>query len=281
MTWAELKQYLHFHTAQWYSDSEQTVVARRLVEHLSGQSFLTWKTSLNATLPQEALLPLLNDLVQGKPLQYVVGNEYFAGMLLQVNEAVLIPRPETAELVHWILQNEAASYAHRVVDIGTGSGCIALALKKNRPNWHVVGIDKSDAALKVAMNNATQEALNIHFLQADVLDDSCAFDSYSLWVSNPPYIPVEEKAAMSAQVYDHEPSMALFVTNNDPLQFYKAIEARWLAHAASHAPLYFELSSQAEQIIHYFKAKQQYIIEPKKDMYGLTRMLRIQQAWMP
>jgi release factor glutamine methyltransferase len=278
MTWAQLKQYLQTHTAQWYSDSEQTIVARRLVEHLSGQSFLVWKTLDNATLPDDDLLPLLNELSLGKPLQYVVGNEYFAGMLLQVNEAVLIPRPETAELVQWILAKEDASFPHRVIDIGTGSACIALALKKNNFNWQVVGVDKSEAALSVAQNNAKRIALDVRFMPADVLDESVTFDAYTLWVSNPPYIPMEEKADMSAQVYAYEPSMALFVTNNDPLQFYKAIEARWLQFAAPQAPLYFELSSQAEQIIHYFSAKQQYLIEHKNDMYGLTRMLRIQQV---
>ena len=279
MTWSEILAQISQQCGQWYTESEQQVVAKQLVEHLSGQSLLSWKLSANPSIEAEALEPFIAALASGRPLQYVLGYAYFSGMRLMVNDAVLIPRPETDELVEWIIEiTKTISKPQRVIDIGTGSGCIALGLKRKQQVWHVVGVDISEAALAVAGENARAQGLAMEFKHHDILSSDWPFtEQFSLWVSNPPYILPEEQHEMSEQVLKHEPHTALFVTNNDPLQFYKAIEAKWLQFGTAEAFLFFELSTEAQQIITYFQAKPTYSVWEKNDMYGKPRMLCVQR----
>jgi release factor glutamine methyltransferase len=160
-----------------------------------------------------------------EPLQYVLGKAYFFGMDMHVSSAVLIPRPETEELVRWMLDtikpNNHSVYS--VLDIGTGSGAIALALKKAQPNWNVCGVDVSQEALQVAERNSTELQLEVEWKEVDILEGNLPEGNWNTIVSNPPYITVSEGSEMRASVVQHEPHLALFVPENDPLLFYRRI----------------------------------------------------------
>ena len=176
--------------------------------------------------PDEEVLSwaTLNRLLAGEPVQYVTGIADFYGLQLQVTPDVLIPRPETEELVEWILEEQSGGRALRVIDLGTGSGCIALALKARRPEWEVTGVDISEAALGVARRNAEKTGLQLKFQEVDLLRTTILPGApYDLIVSNPPYIPPSERNRMGSSTLTHEPDLALFVPEQDPLLFYRRI----------------------------------------------------------
>ncbi len=167
----------------------------------------------------------LHRLMQGEPVQYITGKTPFLGIWLNVNPSVLIPRQETEELTDIVLRRYAANPSLRVWDIGTGSGCIAVALAYKRPSWEIYACDISQAALDTAISNALNNHTRLHCFICDILQ-SAGFDQlplFDLMISNPPYIPLSEKKIMPAQVYEHEPAQALFVPDEDPLIFYRAI----------------------------------------------------------
>jgi release factor glutamine methyltransferase len=171
---------------------------------------------------------MLDRRVEGEPLQHIVGYDEFCGLRIEVSPAALIPRPETEEVVERALQALEGRKAPRVLDVGTGTGCIALALKSERSDAHVWGCDLSSDALALARRNARRLGLDVAMLEADVLDD--AFDAtvpsgLDLLVSNPPYIPDEEADSLPPVVREHDPAVALFA-GTDPLRFYRAL-ARW------------------------------------------------------
>jgi len=184
----------------------------------------------------------VKQLLQEKPLQYILHHTTFYGLPLEVNEAVLIPRPETEELIELILKENKLT-APRIVDLGTGSGCIALALKKNLPQAKVKGVDISQEALQVAQNNAKALALDVDFNLSNLLDaDSCIRGEYDIMVSNPPYVAESDRKSMQKNVLDYEPGLALFVTNADPLQFYRPITRLTRKHLRQHGKLYVEIN---------------------------------------
>ncbi len=186
----------------------------------------------------------VKQLLQEKPLQYILGHTTFYDLPLEVNEAVLIPRPETEELIELILK-ENKQTAPRIIDLGTGSGCIALALKKNLPQAKVKGIDISQEALQVAQNNAKALSLEVDFNLCNLLDaDSCIRGEYDIMVSNPPYVTDSDKKSMQKNVLNYEPGLALFVTNADPLQFYRPIAHLALKHLRQHGKLYVEINEK-------------------------------------
>lgn len=184
-------------------------------------------------------------VVAGSPLQYVLGYAWFMGMRLKVDENVLIPRPETAELVDHITDDLARRPDLRVLDIGTGSGCIAIALARALPFAEVTATDISAGALAVAAQNARALKVKIDFVEADILKadtEKTLMKEYDVIVSNPPYIAQRERAGMDARVYEQEPAAALFVPDNDPLVFYRAI-ARFAGKVlAPEGALYFEIN---------------------------------------
>lgn len=182
-------------------------------------------------------------IIAGEPPQYVIGTARFMGMDLKVTPAVLIPRPETAELVDIITDREGGHTDLNVIDIGTGSGCIAIALSRALRFPHIEAIDISDAALAVARENARSLMADIDFLHLDILAPAHkAFDPYNVIVSNPPYIAESEKSSMEARVKDHEPASALFVPDSDPLEFYKAIADFATENLAPNGTLYLEIN---------------------------------------
>lgn len=196
---------------------------------------------------------IVSDLVAGRPLQYVLGYTEFCGLRIGVREGVLIPRPETEELVSWIVSE--AGHARRILDIGTGSGCIALALKEHLPNAAVFGADISDEALAIARDNADALHLDVSFRRADALahESPCEQsplaesleqvfgDGFNIIVSNPPYIPLPERAEMRPNVTEWEPGTALFVPEENPLLFYRAIARSGKRMLTPGGRLFFEV----------------------------------------
>lgn len=211
---------------------------------------------------------ILQKLRAHEPIQYVFGHTEWMGLDLRVTPATLIPRPETAELVEWVLHVADKNKPLRVLDIGTGSGCIAIALKKAAPNWQVTGLDISHEALDVAKENAERNNVAIHWQQADILS-LCPLPMVDVIVSNPPYICEKEKVDMQARVLDYEPARALFVPDNDPLLFYRKIAS------LKGAPiLFFEINeAYGEQVCSMLRTIGYTNVELKKDMYGKTRMV--------
>lgn len=178
----------------------------------------------------------------GWPLQYLIGRAHFMGMDLKVTPAVLIPRPETEQIVDRITDDYGDRQGLRVADIGTGSGCIAIALAKALPFAEVTAIDLSADALDVARENAAEQRVKISFIKADALHLAPENSAFDIIVSNPPYIAERERADMEPRVYEHEPEMALFVPDSDPLEFYAAISAWAVTALAPGGTLYFEIN---------------------------------------
>ena len=211
---------------------------------------------------------ILQKLRAHEPIQYVFGHTEWMGLDLRVTPATLIPRPETAELVEWVLHVADKNKPLRVLDIGTGSGCIAIALKKAAPNWQVTGLDISNEALEVAKENAQRNNVTIHWQQADILS-LCSLPMVDIIVSNPPYICEKEKVDMQARVLDYEPAKALFVPDNDPLLFYRKIAT------LKGAPiLFFEINeAYGEQVCSMLRTIGYTNVERKEDIYGKPRMV--------
>jgi release factor glutamine methyltransferase len=175
-------------------------------------------------------------------MQYVLGKAYFMGMELRVTAATLIPRPETAQLVDRIIDDFGSAKDVRLLDIGTGSGCIAIALARGLKFADISAIDISADALDVARENARNMYVSVNFERADALQLQARPNSYDVIVSNPPYIAEAERADMDARVYDHEPATALFVPDSDPLLFYRAIAVYAHTALSPHGSLYFEIN---------------------------------------
>lgn len=198
------------------------------------EAFLGWDKvhlliSKDNTIDQSDLLRFhwaLEDLRQYRPIQHIIGHTDFCGCRIEVNPDVLIPRPETEELVHWIVNNFSFSnFQFSILDLCTGSGCIAIALKKAFPQAEVTAVDVSEKALATAQRNAEANGTEIHFLQADLLNPKSDFrlPISNLIVSNPPYVRESERRQMQRNVLDHDPALALFVPDEDPLCFYRPL----------------------------------------------------------
>ena len=201
------------------------------------------------------------------PIQYVFEHTEWMGLDLRVTPATLIPRPETAELVEWIKEKSNHLQPLRVVDIGTGSGCIAIALKRDCPLWDVTGLDISAKALKIATENAERNQVHVTWKQLDILSEN--LDFIDIIVSNPPYICQKEKANMDARVLEHEPHSALFVPDTDPLLFYRRI-----AEIKAARQLFFEINeAYGKEVCDMLKQLGYQQITLKHDIYGKERMV--------
>tara|TARA_B100000767_G_scaffold264679_1_gene279839 strand:- start:9025 stop:9876 length:852 start_codon:yes stop_codon:yes gene_type:complete len=217
----------------------------------------------------------LISLKKEKPLQYILGITNFFNLELEVNSSVLIPRPETEELVDWILQKENSLIENRLLDIGTGSGCIPIALKKEIPSWQISAIDISGKALDVAKRNAINNNVKIEFHLMDILGKVNWYYDLDIIVSNPPYVVPSEKNQMRANILDYEPELALFVPEEDPLLFYKSIIEFARENLNPKGILYFEINpifvNELYSIIRNYNFE---IIEVKKDFLKNPRMIR-------
>jgi release factor glutamine methyltransferase len=227
---------------------------------------------------QEALLQLKNY----EPIQYIIGETEFYGLPFKVNKHTLIPRPETEELVEWILSKQKLithnSQLITILDIGTGTGCIAISLAKNLPNSKISALDISEEALKIAQQNAELNNVNVEFFQADILKTKTLPQQYDVIVSNPPYVREQEKKQMQQNVLNHEPNSALYVSNNDPLLFYRKISQLARNHLNPNGKVFFEINEYlSEEMFALLKSGGFQNIEIRKDIFGKYRMIKCSQ----
>jgi len=221
---------------------------------------------------------ILADLQQEKPIQYITGEAWFYGLRFEVNENTLIPRPETEELVEWILNSPIITQQptpFTILDIGTGTGCIPISLKANLPQANVSAIDVSEKALEVAKRNAASNKVEINFILTNILEVEDFNQHFDIIVSNPPYVRDLEKQEIKKNVLDHEPHLALFVEDTDALLFYRKIAQLALKNLTPNGLLFFEinqyLGKETVELLENLGFKN---IELKKDMYGNDRMIK-------
>lgn len=229
--------------ANLLGEGEARAVTMLLFEHIGGLSTVDVLTGRDAELPEETkekLRAAARRVEQGEPVQYVIGKTVFMGMELEVNMAVLIPRPETEDLVRLLISENKGQNDGKVLDIGTGSGCIALAVKRQMPDTRVTAWDVSEKALEVARRNALKNGLDVEFQLNDILLPQQPAGRFDIIVSNPPYVCISEAAEMERQVLDYEPHTALFVPDDDPLRFYRAITLFARQHLNTDGKIYFE-----------------------------------------
>jgi release factor glutamine methyltransferase len=216
---------------------------------------------------------ILKQLLLEIPIQYLLGTTSFFGLEFEVNESVLIPRPETEELVDWVLST--TSHLNTFLDIGTGSGCIAISIAKNRTDSKVSAIDVSESALKTAQKNAANNDVSVSFLQKNILETSDLECQLDCIVSNPPYVRILEKAEIKKNVLDHEPHLALFVDDNDPLLFYRKIAQLALKNLNSNGYLFFEINQYLGKEMNDLLVEMGFEnVTLKKDIYSNDRMIR-------
>ena len=217
-------------------------------------------------------------LIQNEPIQYIIGSTEFFGLNFNVDKNVLIPRPETEELVKWILKDLEKNEQEKMVsilDIGTGSGCIAIALAKKLLLANVDALDNSEEALKMAKINANKNAVEVNFFKEDILEISSFQKSYDIIVSNPPYVTLADKENMSANVVDHEPDQALFVPESDPLIYYKQIMQLGGSNLKAKGSIYFEINEYLSNDLMKLEETQFFSnIELRKDLFGKDRMIK-------
>jgi release factor glutamine methyltransferase len=229
----------------------------------------------NTTAFDMALLRLKKQ----EPIQYILGTTAFYGLTFKVNEHTLIPRPETEELVDWVLSNlHDQDSVLDIIDIGTGSGCIAISLAKNIPTARVSGLDISEKALVVAQENAVKNQVLVSFCKKDILRTTSLEKKYDVMVSNPPYVRQLEKKAMNANVLDYEPGIALFVPNEDPLLFYRKIAQLAMVSLQTRGWLYFEINEYLSKEMDVLLKEIGFAnIEIKKDFREVPRMIKCQK----
>lgn len=217
---------------------------------------------------------IFGHLTEGEPVQYVLGRAEFCGRWFSVRPGVLIPRPETEELCAWITADSKASASPKVLDIGTGSGCIAITLQLDMPESKVTAWDISADALDVARENAKQLGANVSFVKQDALNAKPEGE-WDVIVSNPPYICEKEKKDMAVNVLEHEPHTALFVPDADPLLFYRAITRLAVQTLSKGGRLYFEINPiYADDTCHMMQTEGMTAVELRSDMYGKQRMAK-------
>ncbi|MCX2453661.1 peptide chain release factor N(5)-glutamine methyltransferase [Pedobacter sp. PLR] len=257
-----------------YEEEEVKSIFSVTVEHLlklnRSSLMMNWDKELNSE-EEAQFISVATGLKTHKPIQYLLGEAYFYGSFFKVNEAVLIPRPETEELVDWILEENLANKA--VIDFGTGSGCIAIGLKKYGKAAAVTAVDISEAALALASENALRLDSAINFIHADILNLDIE-GQFDIIVSNPPYITGTEMAEMHQNVLAHEPHLALFVPDERPLLFYEAIADFAIGHLKENGKLFFEINEYlSEETIQMLKDKGFTNTVLRKDMQGKPRMI--------
>ena len=223
------------------------------------------------TFFKEALQSLKEDI----PVQHILGKTWFYSLPFYVNNSVLIPRPETEELVSWILEDLGDKVDINILDIGTGSGCIAIALAKNLTKANVWALDISEAALQTAKRNASLNQVDIHFAAQDILKTDSLPSSFDVIVSNPPYVRTLEKKELKNNVLLHEPSTALFVSDDTPLVFYNKISDLALDYLKPKGKLYFEINQYLGKEMQAMLTEKGFSSnELKKDIYGNDRMTK-------
>jgi release factor glutamine methyltransferase len=265
-----------------YDPREASLIADMVVEHVTGFTRSLRLLHAEDRLTDAQLTEHLRcraELLRWRPVQYVIGEAWFAGMRLLVDERVLIPRPETEELVDWCLSSSSLDPL-RILDVGTGSGCIALALARSLPQAEVWAADKSKEALAVASANALSLGLGIRIVELDILDRPAreALPSFDIIISNPPYVLSADRSAMRDNVLRYEPHAALFVEGQDPLLFYDAISDLASRHLTPGGRLFFEVHEEkGPDVTRLLEGKGFRNVMLKKDLSGRDRMVRAER----
>lgn len=261
-----------------YSEPESTAIAKAIltdVFHLSTIDLYAGKDIIFSKNDYERLADILNRLKRHEPLQYIIGEVNFFGLSLHVAPGILIPRPETSELIEWILNDHQQQSNLHVLDIGTGSGCIAIALAKHLPKCHVEAWDISPKSIEITNENSKKNNVLIRALQRDILQDQDFDIKVDILVSNPPYIAEEEREDMDRNVLEWEPSTALFVPDNNPLIFYKRIAEIGNRILNENGCLYFEINQRyGEETFLLLQNMGYQEIELRKDISGNDRMIK-------
>ena len=278
MTYREAEQRLASDLQLIYSNRESGQLASWVMEKITGLQRVDRLLQKNQPLTaeqKEHWVAINARMLQHEPIQYVLNEAPFMGLLLEVNQHTLIPRPETEELVSWVLEDHPEKNL-RVLDAGTGSGCIAMALKQQQLSWEITAGDLSLEALQVAAKNAARYQFHIHFAEMDMLNtqDPGWGGKYQVIVSNPPYIPHKDKASMEAHVTAYEPTTALFVPNENPLLFYKALVAAAPLHLEKGGWLYIEINEGLGDATLQLFQNVEWQAELRKDFQGNNRMIR-------
>ena len=226
-----------------YPAAEAEDLAWWVAEEMTGLTRSQIITGCKITKNIPNVQEIVDRLLHFEPVQYIFGHTLWCGLDLKVTPATLIPRPETAELVDKVERLQLKAERPKILDIGTGSGCIAIALKKRHPDWEVTGMDISPEAIVVAQENARRNGVEVNFLVADILSDEIGriINSYDVIVSNPPYVCEREKEGMRRNVLDYEPATALYVPDDDPLRFYRRIAELSRLHSSPFT-LFFEIN---------------------------------------
>lgn len=273
------------------SEGEASAIALMLLEEKAGLSKLQVLTAETAPTDTDGLLSVARRIAQGTPVQYALGSCNFCGLTFHVAPGVLIPRPETEELVEWatvtltpgpspVGNGRDGTERHTLLDIGTGSGCIAITLARRFPHAHVTATDISPDALRIARQNAQNQGVAIDFIQHDILQDPlCTLSSqrslYDVVISNPPYVCESEAAQMESNVLDHEPHQALFVPDTHPLLFYEAIARQSLHLLAPGGHLFFEINRRfGHELTTLLHTLGYTDIQLRQDQFGNDRMVK-------
>lgn len=282
MTFEAAEQSLTTSLNGLYENREAATIASMVMEFVTGKSKMDRWLQKHETLAEIDLKRLhqySNELLSGKPLQYVLGEAWFAGMCLAVNEHTLIPRPETEELVNlcasWATANRNNHAPLKILEVGTGSGCIAIALQKKLPSAQITAVDISNEAIKVASTNAIVNNTAITFITLDFLDETSwsGLGSYDIIISNPPYIADIEKKSMDKHILDFEPHSALFVSDNNPLIFYSALANFGNTHLHHGGALFVEINQALGLQTQDVFVQNNYTTVLKKDLFDNDRMI--------
>jgi len=270
--------YIRHELKSLYSKKETESLIKYIFEYLKNYSagdIILHDRDVLTEKERDKVKSIVSELKQHKPIQYILKKTEFYGLPFKVNDNVLIPRPETEELVDWILQ-ENIDFNGSVLDAGTGSGCIAVSLKKRLKNTNIYGIDISKEALIVARANAILNDVNISFLKKDILNsyDYESLPKFDIIVSNPPYVTEKEKAQMQDNVLKYEPFTALFVPNYDPLKFYRALTELGEKKLNNNGKIFWEINENyGKDCVHLLKIHDFHHIRLRKDIRGKDRMI--------
>lgn len=281
----ETIRFIREQLADYYPPNEIKAMTYQILESVSGidrHSVLLGKDKQISDSGQTRIKEIATQLQAYRPIQYILGQCEFFGLPLEVDERVLIPRPETEELIELILRTISKHYPAKILDIGTGSGCIAIALAKHLPKARISALDISPEALAVARRNAAKNAVDLQFIEADILsEDFTRREETGRWdliISNPPYITPDEKAAMSDNVLRYEPHGALFVPQEQPLLFYEKIADYALRNLNAGGYLFFETSSlYGQSTLAMLRSKG--FLSPilSQDISGKDRMIKVRR----
>jgi release factor glutamine methyltransferase len=277
MNFLEAKKYFFNECASVLDEDESEELFSRIIEDQTGLSKIDLLANKSIELNLVTLNSIIDDLKKHKPIQYILGYEWFGKFKLHVTENTLIPRPETEELVLWIVETlkEKNNQNAFIIDIGTGSGCIPIYLKSTLQKAEILAMDINQKTIEVAIQNAKNYAVDIDFFQDDILNLFHTFsEKFDVIVSNPPYILETEKKGMSKRVIAYEPYEALFVTNNDPLQFYRSIVSFAKNNLKKDGFLFFETHQDYAEDVFNLCIQNGFQTELKKDMYENNRMVK-------